>query len=115
CDLIRHYRQFDCRRLSEHGTSELLAVLGETGHEASVREEELAVLQAHEAIQPVCLAGAVVAEAGVGYFQPLALVGPEPLVPIERLAAQVAVGAAEVLAERVEPAKPAAVVRGSPR
>src|ERR1039458_9771295 len=79
-----------------------------------MRQEELFVLDAHEAVQAIGLAGRIMAKAGGGEFQPLAIRSANPLVAVEGFAKQVAIRATEVLAEAVEAAQVAALLRRLP-
>src|SRR4051812_3397647 len=85
---------------------ELFAELGKAGDEAAVRKKELSFLQAHETVEAIFLAGAIVAKGRLREVVPLALLRLNPLTPKQDLALQVTVGTTEIFAERVKSAEP---------
>src|SRR5262249_3102028 len=108
-------RQLHHRRLVMSGPLELLTIFRETRNKSAMAQEELAVLDAHEAIKAVGASSGVVAESRLGDFLPDPFIGAQPLVAVKRLAREVAVVAVEVFAERIESPQPPAVPGRAPR
>src|SRR5579872_6777372 len=109
--IVRQRRQHNIiRRLPNSRTVELLTRFRQAGAEASMRQEELAALDSHEAVQPIRAARRIMAETGDGQFLPLAVGGANPLVAVQRFAAELAVVADKILTETVEALQIAAVL-----
>lgn len=80
-------------------------ILRKAGDEPTVAQEELVVLDPHEAIETVFFAGRIVAETSRGDRVPVSIVGAVPTVPVESFARQVSAFADKVLAEAMQAAQ----------